>query len=117
VTARVRVLVTDGEQRAALAVVRSLGKAGYEPIVCSREPRSLAGVSRYATASVHVPDPLTRADEFTTAIVAAIREYAVRVVVPVTEPSSLALLGATKQLGGAVIAGPSLESFRAISDK
>ena len=116
-TARVPVLVTDGEQRAALAVVRSLGKAGYAPIVCSREARSLAGVSRYAAASVHVPDPLTRAAEFTPAIAAAVREHAVRVVVPVTEPSSLALLGAADQLSGAVIAGPSLDSFRAISDK
>lgn len=116
-TARVPVLVTDGEQRAALAVVRSLGKAGYAPIVCSREARSLAGVSRYAAASVHVPDPLTRAAEFTPAIAAAVREHAVRVVVPVTEPSSLALLGAADQLSSAVIAGPSLDSFRAISDK
>jgi len=117
VTARVPVLVTDGEQRAALAVVRSLGKAGYAPIVCSREPRSLAGVSRYAAASVQVPDPLTRAAEFTPAIAAAVRAHSARVVVPVTEPSSLALLDAAEQLGGAVVAGPSLEAFRAISDK
>jgi predicted ATP-grasp superfamily ATP-dependent carboligase len=111
------VLVTDGEQRAALAVVRSLGKAGYAPIVCSRDARSLAGVSRYAAASVHVPDPLTRAAEFTTAVAAAVREHRVRVVVPVTEPSSFALLGASAVLGDAVIAGPELDAFRAISDK
>lgn len=117
VTSRVPVLVTDGEQRAALAVVRSLGKAGYAAIVCSRDARSLAGVSRYAARAVHVPDPLTRASEFTPAIGAAVHEYGARVVVPVTEPSSLALLGAAYALGGAIIAGPTLESFRAISDK
>jgi predicted ATP-grasp superfamily ATP-dependent carboligase len=111
------VVVTDGEQRAALAVVRSLGKAGYAPIVCSRDARSLAGVSRYAAASVHVPDPLTRAAEFTSAIAATVSEHAARVVVPVTEPASLALLGAGELLHGAVIAGPSLDAFRAISDK
>ena len=116
-TQRIPVLVTDGEQRAALAVVRSLGKAGYAPIVCSRDARSLAGVSRYAAASVHVPDPLSRASEFTPAIVSAVRAHNARVVVPVTEPSSLALLGAGSLLAPAVIAGPSLDAFRAISDK
>jgi predicted ATP-grasp superfamily ATP-dependent carboligase len=111
------VLVTDGEQRAALAVVRSLGKAGYAPIVCSRDARSLAGVSRYAVASVHVRDPLTRPDEFLAVIAASVRKYAAQVVVPVTEASSLALLGSSDLLHGAVIAGPSLDAFRAISDK
>lgn len=116
-TARVPVLVTDGEQRAALAVVRSLGKAGYAAIVCSRDARSLAGVSRYAVASVRVPDPLTRPDDFLPVISAAVRKYAAQVVVPVTEAASLALLGSGELLHGAVIAGPSLEAFRAISDK
>jgi predicted ATP-grasp superfamily ATP-dependent carboligase len=111
------VLVTDGEQRAALAVVRSLGKAGYAPIVCSRDARSLAGVSRYAAGSVHVPDPLTRAAEFTTAVSAAVRDHHIGVVLPVTEPSSFALLGASDLLGDAVIAGPDLDAFRAICDK
>lgn len=116
-TERVPVVVTDGEQRAALAVVRSLGKAGYAPIVCSRDARSLGGESRYAAATLHVPDPLTRPTEFTPAIAAAVHAHGVRVVVPVTEPSSLALLGATELVAPAVVAGPTLEQFRAISDK
>jgi predicted ATP-grasp superfamily ATP-dependent carboligase len=114
---RTSVLVTDGEQRAALAVVRSLGKAGYAPIVCSRGARSLAGVSRYAMASVRVPDPLTQPDQFRLTIADLVRKYAARVVVPVTDMASLALLGSGDLLPSAVIAGPSLESFRAISDK
>lgn len=110
-------LVTDGEQRAALAVVRSLGRTGYAPIVCSRSARSLAGVSRYAAGSVIVPDPLRRPGEFLDAAAAAVSRHGIGVVIPVTEPSSLALLGAADQMVGAVIAGPTLESFRSISDK
>lgn len=116
-TERVPVLVTDGEQRTALAVVRSLGKSGYAPIVCSRDARSLAGESRYAAASIRVPDPLTRPSEFLPAVAELVRARAVRVVVPVTEPSSFALLDAADSLAPAVIAGPTLPQFRAITDK
>ena len=115
-TSRIPVLVTDGEQRAGLAVVRSLGRAGYAPIVVSREERSLGGASRYAAAAIRVPDPLRHGEQFLAAVAAIVRQHNVRVVVPVTEPSSLALLDATS-LNGAIIAGPSLAAFRAISDK
>ena len=117
VTSRIRVLVTDGEQRAGLAVVRSLGRAGYEPIVVSRDARSLGGVSRYAAASVQVPDPLRRSNEFLVAVADVVRQYGAKVVVPVTEPSCMALLDAGATLHDAVVAGPSLAAFRAISDK
>ena len=109
--------MTDGDQRAGLAVVRSLGKAGYAPIVVARGTRSLAGVSRYAHASVAVPDALREPDEFLTAVAAAVRRCDVRVVVPVTEPSCFALLDASVSLHGAIIAGPPLAAFQAISDK
>lgn len=116
-TSRIPVLVTDGEQRAGLAVVRSLGRAGYAPVVVSRERRSLGGASRYASAAVPVPDPLRHGDEFRTAVVEIVRQFGARVVVPVTEPSCLALLDAEPSLHGAIVAGPSLAAFRAISDK
>ena len=116
-TSRIPVLVTDGEQRAGLAVVRSLGRAGYAPIVVSREERSLGGASRYATAAIRVPDPLRQGEQFLNAVAWIVRQHDVRVVVPVTEPSSLVLLDAAPSLHGAIIAGPSLAAFRAISDK
>src|SRR5690606_18283425 len=54
----VHVLITDGEQRAALAIVRSLGRAGYRPFVCSTRGGTLAGASRYSASEAAVPDPL-----------------------------------------------------------
>ena len=83
----------------------------------SRERRSLGGASRYASAAVPVPDPLRHGDEFRTAVVEIVRQFGARVVVPVTEPSCLALLDAEPSLHGAIVAGPSLAAFRAISDK
>src|SRR4029079_13886730 len=94
VTSKTPAVVTDGEQRAGLAVVRSLGRAGYAPIVLSRDPRSIAGTSRYAAASVQVPDPLKRSAEFRDAVAGIVQRFGAKVVVPVTEPSSFALLDA-----------------------
>ncbi len=47
----------DGSTRAALAVTRSLGRAGVEVTVVASRQRSLAGASRYAQARWKVPDP------------------------------------------------------------
>ena len=38
------ILVTDGEERSALAVVRSLGRAGYCVHVAARTRRDAAGL-------------------------------------------------------------------------
>ena len=112
----VSVLVTDGEQRAALAAVRSLGRAGYTVIVASALPHSLAGSSRYASQSVRVPDPLAEPDDFAAAIQAALRERPVQVVLPITEAAILALLKVRESLDAA-IPFPSAEVFRRVSDK
>lgn len=58
------VFVTDGEQRATLAVVRSLGRAGIDVIVGSSRPASLAGSSRYCAGTVRYPSPRDAAGEF-----------------------------------------------------
>ena len=63
------------------------------------------------------PDALREPDAFLTAVADAVRRYDARVVVPVTEPSCFALLDATSSMHGAIIAGPSLAAFQAISDK
>lgn len=51
------VLVTDGEQRSALAVVRALGRAGIAVTVGSGLATSLAGCSRYCARTVRYPSP------------------------------------------------------------
>ena len=67
-TAPRRVLVTDGEQRSALAVVRSLGRAGYDVSVGSRGGASLAGASRFARVDISLGDPLRDAAGFAEAV-------------------------------------------------
>ena len=62
------VLVTDADQRAALAVVRSLGRAGYQVHAGSSRSRSLAGASRYCRSHVALPDPLAEPERFGEAV-------------------------------------------------
>lgn len=111
------ILVTDGEQRAALAVVRSLGRAGHRVYVCSTRGQSLAGASRHAHMEAAVPDPLSNPTGFVASVAARCRSWAVGMVLPITEPSLLALLPARDDLGGVHIPFPAADVFRAISDK
>lgn len=53
------VFVTGGNQRATLAVVRPLGRAGIPVVVGETAERSLASSSRYCSGSVVYPSPST----------------------------------------------------------
>jgi predicted ATP-grasp superfamily ATP-dependent carboligase len=110
------VLVTDGEQRAALAIVRSLGRAGYAPYVCSSSRRPLAGGSRSIHGEALVPDPLEEPREYLAAIGDLIGRWRIQVLVPVAEASLLVLLPARSQLA-VTLPFADLEDFLAISDK
>lgn len=111
------VIVTDGEQRAALAVVRSLGAAGYRCVVAASSGGSIAGGSRFCARSVAVPDALQRPDDFADAIVAlSAGEYA-SVVIPIAEAAVLAILPIRYRLLPAVVPFPDLPTFNALSDK
>lgn len=111
------ILVTDGEQRAALAVVRSLGRAGYRTIVTSSRPRPLAGGSRYAAAEFLIPDALDETEAFVAAIQQLIGEEQVSVIIPIAEPALLALLPIADTLEGVQIPFAPAEAFQHICDK
>lgn len=114
-TVRGTVLVTDGNERAALAIVRSLGRQGYRVIVSSPHRKSLAGASRFAAADIQAPDAIAAPDAFVQAIRDVIDRFHVDVLLPVSEPSLLAIL--PSQFPGVCVPMPSDESFRRISDK
>ena len=113
---RESVLITDGEQRAALAVVRSLG-AHYRCIVAASSARSLAGSSRFCSKSVIVPDPLANPDAFFDAILAIVKREHVALVLPISEAALVAILPLRSSLAPAVVPFPDLDSFTALTDK
>lgn len=112
-----RVLVTDGEERAALAVVRSLGRAGHRVHVCSPRARSLAGASRWCAGADRVPPPLREPDAYAAAVRDICARESADVLIPISEASALALLPADTRPRGVVIPFPALDVFRAACDK
>src|SRR4051812_13116220 len=110
-------LVTDGEQRAALAAVRSLGAAGYTVIVVSSRKRSIAGVSRFARHHITIPSALRESERFLDKLDAVVRAHAVDVIIPITEESLLSVLSARTRFSETVVPFASLEQFERISNK
>ncbi|MGQ0703272.1 MAG: carboxylate--amine ligase [Gemmatimonadales bacterium] len=113
----VPIVVLDGEQRAALAVVRSLGRAGHRVHVASSDMKSLAGGSRYCASETAVPDPAVQTAEFARAIAGLVRRSEAKVLLPITDASTLAVLERSDQFVGAVIPSADLKHFRQASDK
>ncbi|MEO8623419.1 MAG: ATP-grasp domain-containing protein [bacterium] len=109
--------MTDSEQRAALAVVRSLGRAGHEVMAVGHKEKALAKASRYASAREMVANPFTEPARFTDDIVALVARWNADVVLPVAEQSHLALLPHRERLAPAVVAAGSVDAFHRVSDK
>lgn len=110
-----RVLVTDGEQRSALAVVRSLGRRRVEVEVCTARLPSLAGASRWCAREHQVPDPTENPAAYVEAVSALATRRGLRVVVPVTDASMDPLLAAGS--GDFMVPAGPLAGYRQLSHK
>jgi predicted ATP-grasp superfamily ATP-dependent carboligase len=110
------VVITDGEQRAALATVRSLGMAGYRVIVCASHRRSLAGSSRYAALELLVTDPLRAPEKFLVEVMNIVNAEQADVLLPITEAALLAILPRKNDFR-CVIPFSSADSFVRVCDK
>lgn len=110
-------IITDGEQRAALATVRSLGSSGWRVLVCSSFRRCLAGASRYAAREFTVPSALDEPAAFARAIASLSATEGAELILPISEPGMLAILTDADRLVLARVPFPDLERFRRISNK
>jgi predicted ATP-grasp superfamily ATP-dependent carboligase len=79
------VLILDGEQRAALAATRSLGKKGIPVIAGSEYPTSLAGSSRYACKQISYPSPLMSPEAFIRNLNWVIESNGIGFLLPITD--------------------------------
>lgn len=109
--------MTDAEERAALAVVRSLGHAGWRVVTCGHSRHALAGRSRHSIRYCQVPDPMRNPAAFAESVVALARALGARYVIPIGEPALLALLPRRGELPPGAIPWPSLDTVRNICDK
>ncbi len=83
-----KVLVTDGNNRAALAITRSLGKRGYTVYVAGESRRTLAGASRYCKRSFAYPDPSDNPEQFRAEIIRQVRHKQIDILIPAAETTT-----------------------------
>lgn len=112
----------DGHSAAALAIVRSLGRAGHKIFVGSRnDVFSPASLSRYCQFSLAYPDPLTNASRFFSHIKKAIREKGIDVVIPATDATLGPLVGKVNEFREqgppSLVILPPQEANELVSDK
>ena len=111
-------LVTDGEQRSALAVVRSLGRAGVPVAVGASSPHSLAGSSRYCVKELHYPSPHKSAPDFQHFIAEEIARGGYRMLIPMTDVTVRLVAEMRDDIpGNLIVPMPSAEVVRQSQDK
>ncbi len=110
--------VTDGDQRPALSVVRSLGRRGITVIVGDERPSSLAGSSRYCARYVRYPSPYRDRDAFVRFLRSFVERERIDVMLPVTDVTTHAVCAHRAQLSCYTrLAVPSLPAFELVTDK
>ena len=111
------VLVLDGGQRSALAVVRSLGRRGIQVHVADTVSPCLAGVSRYAHSQWHHPDPQSSPAQFVTWVHDISRRLRIDLVFPATDVTTM-LLAPHRETPGAprIVCAPHT-AYEQVTDK
>ena len=113
-----RILVTDGDTRPALAVTRALGRLGHDVVVAAERHPSLASSSRHCRGNAAYTSPQQQPDLFGPTIARIAAEMQVDVVIPVTEITTLLLAEARHLLPHHCSTPlPSTESIRTANDK
>jgi len=112
------VLVTDGNERSALAVTRGLGRAGIPVVVGAESRSSLAGASRYCVRQWQYPSPLSDPEKFVSSLAEAVKQLNIMSIMPVTDATMQVVAAQRKVFGSSRTMGlPSLESYDLVSDK
>jgi predicted ATP-grasp superfamily ATP-dependent carboligase len=113
-----RVLVLDGNQRAALAATRSLGAKGIDVLVGESTHASLAGQSRHCCGTVSYVDPFDSPRRCFDEILALIHELKIQFILPITEATAYTLLRYQDELPESVkLPFPSIEQVEQLADK
>ena len=112
-----KVFVTDGETRAALAIARSLGAQGHTVQVSASARRSIAGASRYCAAEHAQPPAADGPDALATAFATILARAEPDVVIGVTDRSLTVLHGLPSEVVGKRMPPPNAADYLVASDK
>jgi predicted ATP-grasp superfamily ATP-dependent carboligase len=112
------VLVTDGNERAALAVTRALGRKQIDVLVGSETERSLAGSSRYCRRAFRYPSPYEDPKGYLDVLLQMVTNQQVEMLVPISD-LAMHLIGERKAQFDAHtrVAAPAPTVHETLSDK
>jgi predicted ATP-grasp superfamily ATP-dependent carboligase len=112
------VFVTDGDQRPALAIVRSLARQGIAVIVGDDRRTSLAASSRYCARHVTYPSPYEDRDAFERFLLQFVAREEIDVVMPVTDLTTRVVCANQERLSRhCALAVPPLDAFELVTNK
>ncbi len=112
------VLVTGGETRQGVVVIRSLGKRGVKVLAGGEHPTSIGFYSKYVTKSTQLPSPLGEKEQFVNKILDIVKKHNIPYIYPVTETSLIALNDHRQEVDSvAKLLAPSPETVDAAIDK
>ena len=110
--------VTDGDQRPALAITRSLGRRGIAVIVGADQPDSLASASKYCVRHVRYPSPVHHPDGFEQFLTTFAERERIDIVMPVTDVTThLVAKNAPALNRCTATAVPPFDAFESVTDK
>lgn len=113
-----RVLVTDSSERAALAVIRSLGKKGIEVIAADSVGFNAGFFSKYSSQRFVYPSPLQCKSRFVKAMLDFVKKADVDLLIPITDFTMIPILENKDEFEGYVkVAAPPYETAVKALDK
>ncbi len=112
-----RILVTDGDSRAALALTRSLGCGGHEVHVTAPRARSLAGASRYCAGRARQAAIADGPRALGRSLLRAARDIGPDLVLGVTDATLTVLHELADELQPARMVPPGAAAYARASDK
>lgn len=110
------VIVLDGDQRAALAVVRSLGERGLSVWVGSSAPRPLAAASRWCSRAIRIPAAQESVSGLTATVGELVDAHSDAIILPMTDATITALVDHSSLTRPRLGCAPKAP-YRLVSDK
>jgi predicted ATP-grasp superfamily ATP-dependent carboligase len=112
------VFVTDGDQRPALAIVRTLGRRGLRVMVGEEGPSSLASSSKYCAGHVTYPSPYRNRRAFERFLADFVIRERVDVVMPVADVTTRSVCANQEWLERhCALAVPPFDAFDLVTNK
>jgi predicted ATP-grasp superfamily ATP-dependent carboligase len=113
----VRAFITDGAERPALAITRSLGRRGVAVFAGAERTVSLASSSRYCRRHVTYPSPYRDTRLFLRFLIDVVERHRIDVLIPVSEVTTSVIAQNRDAFRGCAVAAPPFEAFDFVSDK